>query len=61
MQSGNETSLMLMGHFPVKNENLSICLSMAQTEWLPVCGCRGSVAEHWQVKPEVSWVRLPAS
>ena len=25
--------------------------------WLS--GCRGSVAEHWQLKPEVSWVRLP--
>ena len=24
-------------------------------------GCRGSVAEHWQLKPEVSWVRLPAT
>ena len=27
--------------------------------WLS--GCRGSVAEHWQLKPEVSWVRLPAA
>ena len=24
-------------------------------------GCRGSVAEHWRLKPEVSWVRLPAT
>ena len=24
--------------------------------WL--AGCRGSVAEHWRLKPEVSWVRL---
>ena len=24
--------------------------------WLS--GCRGSVAEHWRLKPEVSWVRL---
>ena len=23
--------------------------------------CRGSVAEHWWVKPEVFWVRLPAT
>ena len=23
--------------------------------------CRGSVAEHWQLKPEVSWVQLPAA
>ena len=27
--------------------------------WLS--GCCGSVAEHWQLKPEVSWVRLPAT
>ena len=27
--------------------------------WLS--GCRGSVAEHWRLKPEVSWVRLPAA
>ena len=27
--------------------------------WLS--GCRGSVAEHWQLKPEVSWVRLLAT
>ena len=24
-------------------------------------GCRGSMAEHWRLKQEVSWVRLPAS
>ena len=24
-------------------------------------GCRGSVAEHWRLKPEVSWVRLMAT
>ena len=24
-------------------------------------GCRGSVAEHWQLKPEVSWDRLPVT
>ena len=24
--------------------------------WLS--GCHGSVAEHWRLKPEVSWVRL---
>ena len=24
-------------------------------------GCYGSVAEHWWLKPEVSWVRLPAT
>ena len=24
-------------------------------------GCCGSVAEHWQLKPEVSWVRLLAT
>ena len=24
--------------------------------WLP--GCHGSVAEHWRLKPEVSWVQL---
>ena len=24
-------------------------------------GCHGSVAEHWQLKPEVSWIRLPAT
>ena len=23
--------------------------------------CRGSMAEHWRLKPEVSWVRLPAT
>ena len=27
--------------------------------WLS--GCRGSVAEHWQFKPEVPWVRLLAT
>ena len=27
--------------------------------WLS--GYRGSVAEHWQLKPEVPWVRLPAA
>ena len=27
--------------------------------WLS--GCRGSVAEHWRLKPVVSWVRLPAA
>ena len=27
--------------------------------WLS--GCRGSVAEHWRLKPKVSWVRLPAA
>ena len=27
--------------------------------WLSAC--RGSVAEHWRLKPEVSWVRLPAA
>ena len=27
--------------------------------WLS--GCRGSVAEHWRLKPEVSWVRLLAA
>ena len=27
--------------------------------WLS--GCRGSVAEHWQLKPEVSWVQLPVA
>ena len=27
--------------------------------WLS--GCRGSVAEHWWLKPEVSWVRLPVA
>ena len=27
--------------------------------WLS--GCRGSVAEHWRLKPEVSRVRLPAA
>ena len=27
--------------------------------WLS--GCRGSVAEHWRLKPEVSWVRLPVA
>ena len=27
--------------------------------WLS--GCCGSVAEHWRLKPEVSWVRLPAT
>ena len=24
-------------------------------------GCHGPVAEHWQLKPEMSWVRLPAA
>ena len=24
-------------------------------------GCCGSVAEHWQLKPAVSWVQLPAA
>ena len=24
-------------------------------------GCCGSVAEHWWLKPEVSWVRLPVT
>ena len=24
-------------------------------------GCCGSVAEHWRLKPKVSWVRLPAT
>ena len=24
-------------------------------------GCHGSVAEHWRLKPEVSWVRLPVA
>ena len=23
--------------------------------------CHGSVAEHWRLKPEVSWVGLPAT
>ena len=27
--------------------------------WLS--GCRGSVAEHWRLKPEVSWFRLPVA
>ena len=27
--------------------------------WLS--SCCGSVAEHWRLKPEVSWVRLPAT
>ena len=27
--------------------------------WLS--GCCGSVAEHWRLKPEVSWVQLPAT
>ena len=27
--------------------------------WLS--GCHGSVAEHWRLKLEVSWVRLPAT
>ena len=27
--------------------------------WLS--GCCGSVAEHWRLKPEVSWVRLPVT
>ena len=27
--------------------------------WLS--GCRGSVAEHWWLKPEASWVRLSAT
>ena len=27
--------------------------------WLS--GCRGSVAELWRLKPEVSWIRLPVT
>ena len=27
--------------------------------WLS--GCHGSVAEHWRLKPEVPWVRLPVT
>ena len=27
--------------------------------WLS--GCSGSEAKHWRLKPEVSWVRLPAT
>ena len=27
--------------------------------WLS--GCHGSVAEHWRLKPEVSWVRFPVA
>ena len=39
---------------------LSLCISFVYVIlWLS--GCCGSVAEHWQLKPEVSWVRLPAT
>ena len=30
-------------------------------EGLVVIDCHGSVAEHWRLKLEVSWVRLPAA
>ena len=43
MQSGNETSIMLMGHFPVKNENLSVYL------WHILSGCQCVVVvAQWQ-------------
>ena len=29
--------------------------------WLSCLRCCGSVAEYWQLKPEVSWVQLPAT
>ena len=29
--------------------------------WLSQTGCRGSVAEHWRLKPEVSWVQPSAA
>ena len=32
-----------------------LCHWATTAGWPP--GCRGSVAEHWQLKPEVSWVR----
>ena len=30
-----------------------------ESRWLS--GCSSSVAEHWRLKPEVSWVRLPVA
>ena len=35
-------------------------ISVEDREGTWLSGCCGSVAEHWQLKPEVSWVRLPA-
>ena len=35
------------------------CRRLYKGWWLS--GCRGSVAEHWLLKPEVSWVQLPTT
>ena len=37
------------------------CSATEDCEGWWLSSCRGSVAEHWRLKPEVSWVRLPAA
>ena len=39
--------------------NIAVHIEDCESWWLS--GCCGSVAEHWQLKPEVSWVRLLAA
>ena len=39
----------------------SVCASIEDCEGWWLSGCCGSVAEHWRLKPEVSWVQLPVT
>ena len=43
----------------VPSELCAVYIEDCEGWWLS--GCCGSVAEHWRLKPEVSWVRLPAT
>ena len=40
-------------------ESEKVHIEDCEAWWLS--GCRGSVAEHWRLNPEVSWVGLPAA
>ena len=37
------------------------CSTFSSNRCLWLSGCHGSVTEYWQLKPEVSWVQLPAT
>ena len=45
--------------YEAKIEESEVHIEDCEGWWLS--GCHGSVAEHWRLKPEVSWVRLPAA
>ena len=45
----------------VLNASVAHLVHIEDCEGWWLSGCCGSVAEHWRLKPEVSWVRLPAT